>query len=345
MTALVLASLAVAVLVASYVGVDAIWRYAKLRMLDIPGDRSSHEEPTPRGGGLALTVAHLGGVAALVGFGLLESRLASTMLLGGAAIAVVGFVDDHRHVNAFHRLAVHALAIGWSVSSVVGESTIDFGWGPVSIGAIAGAVLVLALVWFLNLFNFMDGIDGIAGAQAAFMALAGSAAAFVGGADATDTWPMVLLAAAAAGFLAWNWPPAKIFMGDVGSGYVGFALGVMALWTVLQGWLTVWVWVILGGAFVADASTTLAVRAIARQRLTEAHRSHAYQRLSRYWKGHRPVTLAVLVINVGWLGPWALVAARWPDTAVACTVISVAPLFAVALKLGAGRPGEIGQRT
>jgi len=274
----------------------------------------------------------------------LESRLASVLIMGGAAVALIGFVDDHGHVSAFHRLAVHAAAIAWAVSRIGSNATVDFGWGPVEVGAIAFAMIVLSLVWFLNLFNFMDGIDGIACSQAIVMSLFGSAAALVAGADLPDTGPMVLLAAAAAGFLVWNWPPARIFMGDVGSGYVGFALGVLALWTVVQGWLNPWVWVILGGAFLADATTTLVVRAVARMRLTEAHRSHAYQRLSRHWKGHRRVTLAFLAINVGWLGPWALVAARWPGFALQCAAISVAPLFVVALALGAGQPGEIGSK-
>jgi hypothetical protein len=92
--------------------------------------------------------------------------------------------------------------------------------------------------------------------------------------------PLVMLACATVGFLAWNWPPARIFMGDVGSGYLGYALGALAMWTVAEGWLTHWVWVILGGAFLADATVTLFVRARSRVAVAEAHRSTAYQRLS-----------------------------------------------------------------
>jgi Fuc2NAc and GlcNAc transferase len=188
----------------------------------------------------------------------------------------------------------------------------------------------------------MDGIDGIAGAQAVCMCVTGAVLAYHTGGGALAALPMALLAAATIGFLLWNWPPARIFMGDVGSGYLGFALGVLALWTVAEGWLTPWVWLILGGAFLADATVTLFRRARARVQLVEAHRSHAYQRLSRHWGSHRPVTLAFVAVNMLWLAPWATVATRWPSSGAACALAALAPLFFLAARLGAGRPGEIG---
>jgi Fuc2NAc and GlcNAc transferase len=130
-------------------------------------------------------------------------------------------------------------------------------------------------------------------------------------------------------------------MGDVGSGYLGFALGVLALWTVAEGWLTPWVWLILGGAFLADATVTLFRRARGGFRLVEAHRSHAYQRLSRHWGSHRSVTLGFVAISMLWLAPWAILATRWPSSGAACAFAALVPLFYLAAKLGAGRPGEI----
>ena len=191
----------------------------------------------------------------------------------------------------------------------------------------------------------MDGIDGIAGAQALWMSAGGAALTHLAGGGTDAVLPIVLLAAATVGFLVWNWPPARIFMGDAGSGYLGYALGVLALWTVVEGWLTPWVWLILGGAFLADATVTLAVRAKARVSLAEAHRSHAYQRLSRHWRAHRPVTLAFTAVNVLWLGPWALAATCWPSGGCAFALVALVPLFVVAARLGAGRPGEIGARS
>jgi Fuc2NAc and GlcNAc transferase len=339
-TALV-AALALAVALGSWGGVALVRRYALRRLLDLPNERSSHSTPTPRGGGLALTIAHLVGVILAGELGLAPTNLVIALAGGGALVATVGFLDDHGHVEPSVRLLCHGLAFGWLAWWVGGMPPVDFGWGAVDLGAAGTALMLLYGVWYLNLYNFMDGIDGIAGTQAVCMS--GSAVLLLGAAhaDLADAVPLLLLTAAAVGFLAWNWPPARIFMGDVGSGYVGYALGALAFWTVVAGWLTPWVWLILGGTFLVDATTTLLVRARRRESLTEAHRSHAYQRLSRYWGGHRPVTLAYAAVNTLWLGPWALVALQWPGRGATCVLIAHAPLLVAALWLGAGRAGEM----
>lgn len=343
MTAVAFMLLIAAVAVASGVGVALVRRYALRHLLDVPNDRSSHSKATPRGGGLALTVAHLLGVLAASAVGVADAQLVIALAGGGLAVAMIGFFDDHGHVSASWRLALHVLAFVWALSWLGGLPPVDFGWGPVELGWVGTVLLVLYLTWYLNLFNFMDGIDGIAGAQALCMSATASALTLGIGGGLPAALPLALLAAATVGFLAWNWPPARIFMGDVGSGYLGYALGVLALWTVVEGWLTPWVWLILGGAFLADATVTLLVRARARVAVAEAHRSHAYQRLSRHWRGHRPVTLAFVGVNLLWLTPWAVVATCWPTSGAACAVAALAPLFVVATRLGAGLPGEIGQ--
>jgi Fuc2NAc and GlcNAc transferase len=119
---------------------------------------------------------------------------------------------------------------------------------------------------------------------------------------------------------------------------------VLGLWTVVAHWLTPWVWLILGGAFLVDATVTLLVRARARAALSEAHRTHAYQRLSRYWGAHRPVTLLYAGVTLLWLGPWAVVATLWPRLGAVSAVFALAPLCVGVAWLGAGRPGEIATR-
>jgi Fuc2NAc and GlcNAc transferase len=336
--------LAVVVALGSWFGVVLVRRYALRRLLDVPNDRSSHSQPTPRGGGLALTVAHLLGIVVASGLGLVRPELAITLVGGGLAVAVVGFLDDHGHVPAALRLTCHLLAFAWAVWWLGGLPPVDFGWGPVDLGWAGTGLLLLYLAWFLNLFNFMDGIDGIAGAQAFSMCLIASILLYAVADVSRAALPLVLLASATVGFLAWNWPPARIFMGDVGSGYLGYALGALALWTVVEGWLTPWAWLILGGAFLADATVTLLVRAKAKVTLVEAHRSHAYQRLSRHWRSHRPVTLAFSAVNLFWLGPWAFIATRWPHYGCLSAAVALVPMFLVAMRLGAGRPGEIAAR-
>ena len=325
----------------SWIGVAMVRGYAMRHLLDVPNDRSSHSHPTPRGGGLALTLAHLLGVLATSMFGLVRPELVVVLCGGGLAVAVIGLLDDHGHVKAPLRLLCHVLAFGWAMLWFGGLPPIDFGWGPVNLGWAGTVLLLVYLAWFLNLFNFMDGIDGIAGMQALIMCATATLLLHVFGDRPGAALPVVLLAAATAGFLGWNWPPAKIFMGDVGSGYLGYALGALALWTVVEGWLTPWAWLIMGGAFLADATVTLFVRARTKAALVEAHRSHAYQRLSRHWRGHLPVTLAFTAVNVFWLAPWAVVATRWSHYGAACAVVALVPLFLIAVRLGAGLPGEI----
>lgn len=333
--------LVAAVALGSWVGVAAVRRYAVRRLLDVPNERSSHALPTPRGGGLALTVAHLVGIAVAALLGQASFELVMALLGGGLAVAMVGFLDDHGHVRASLRLTCHFLAFAWATWWLGGLPPVDFGWGPVSLGIAGTVLLIFYLTWYLNLFNFMDGIDGIAGMQALTMCATAILLLHVVGAVGADVLPIALLAAATVGFLAWNWPPARIFMGDVGSGYLGYALGALALWTVVGGWLTPWVWLILGGAFLADATVALVVRAKAKVPLVEAHRSHAYQRLSRHWNSHSRVALAYFAVDLVWLAPWAWVAAMYPASGALASVFALVPLFIAAALLGAGQPGEI----
>jgi len=332
--------IAVLVGIGSWVGVGLVRRYALRRLLDVPGERSSHASPTPRGGGLALTVAHALGLVAAALLDCSPASIAIAVAGGGSVVAAVGFMDDHGHVPAWQRLICHFVGCAWVVWWLGTLPPVNFGAGSVDLGVAGTLLLLVGLVWFLNLFNFMDGIDGIAAVQALSMSLSAAILLWLTAGGLAPALPPILLAAATLGFLAWNWPPAKIFMGDVGSGYLGLALGATALWTVTEGWLTVWVWLVLAGVFLVDATVTLVTRMMAGASFSVAHRSHAYQRLSRHWGNPRSVTLAVAVVNIAWLGPWALVAAFWPGIGSACSVLALTPLVFAVMRIGAGRPGE-----
>ena len=213
---------------------------------------------------------------------------------------------------------------------------LDLGW----LGHLLAAVY---LVWLLNLYNFMDGIDGIAGIEAVTVCLGGAVLfglAETGGSE----WelPLVLMAAVA-GFLFWNFPKARIFMGDAGSGFVGLVLGVFSIqaaWVVPE---LFWAWVILLGAFVVDATVTLLRRVQRGDKFYEAHRSHAYQYASRKYGAHQPVSLAFGVINLFWLLPVAaLVVVGWVDGVVG-VVVAYIPLvwLAYCFKAGAMEQQEL----
>src|SRR5690606_17291136 len=194
------------------------------------------------------------------------------------------------------------------------------------------ALAALYLVWLLNLYNFMDGIDGIASVEAICVALGGALVYLLSvsasGVAASGGWlPPVLLAAAVAGFLVWNFPPARIFMGDAGSGFIGIVLGVLSIQAAAMQPALLWCWLILLGVFVVDATQTLLRRLLRGEKVYEAHRSHAYQFAARACGRHLPVTLAVLALNVLWLLPVAvLVALGWLDGALGM-LIAYAPLL------------------
>lgn len=322
-------------------------RYALARSLvDIPNARSSHSVPTPRGGGVAIVVSFLLGLVWLAVAGLASSHLVLALLGAGAGVALLGFLDDHGHIAARWRLLGHFAAAGWALfwlgglpPVVVLGHALDLGW----VGDVLAAVY---LVWLLNLYNFMDGIDGIASVEAICVCL-GAAALYVlpglaGGDQAVDIWLPLLLACAVAGFLAWNFPPARIFMGDAGSGFLGITLGILSLeaaWVAPQ---LLWSWVILLGVFVVDATVTLLRRLLRGETLHQAHRSHAYQHAARRFGRHLPVTLIAAAINLGWLLPIALwVGSGRVDGVIGCSV-AYAPLLALAIKLRAGQPESRG---
>lgn len=321
-------------MVSAIILVAVIRRYALAHMMDVPNARSSHLRPTPRGGGVAIVIVFLACTAYLGAVGTLDASLA--VALGGAGLitATTGFLDDRGHLNVAIRLLMHFAAAAWLVAGIGGLPRIDLGGGAWAVGLIGGALAVISLVWLLNLYNFMDGIDGIAGSQAVFVSAGGALLLHLDGHSAPAAL-LLALGAASAGFLVWNWPPARIFMGDAGSGFLGLMLGGFGLISIQSG-QTPWPWIILMGVFIVDATVTLLRRAARRVPVYQAHRSHTYQNLSRQWNSHLRVTVAVCLVNVLWLGPWAWVSWSYPGMGWLAALVALTPLVVVALRSGAG---------
>lgn len=309
-------------------------RYALSRQLmDRPNERSSHSTPTPRGGGVAIVVAFLASL--LMGEEASAAAL-TALVVGGAGVAAVGFIDDHGHIAARWRLLAHFSCAAWIL---YGTGIPQFEWMgvTVAIGPIGAVLAALYLVWMLNLYNFMDGIDGIAGVEAVTVGVGGTAVYWLAGMQqAGDVGLPVLLAAAALGFLVWNFPHAKIFMGDAGSGFLGLMLGAFSLQAAVARPVLLWCWLVLLGVFIVDATVTLMRRLLRGERVYEAHRSHAYQHASREFGAHRPVTLAVAALNIFWLLPWAMAIASGRVDGVVGLAIAYIPLLALAFRFKAG---------
>lgn len=255
-------------------------------LLDHPNERSSHSVPTPRGGGLAFVVVFLALVAMVAAQEPGGARLAMALALAGVPVAAVGMADDLRNLPARVRAAVHAAAAAAAVAliGVPYPST-----GAVVLG---GAFLVVGLVWLVNLYNFMDGIDGLAAGQAV-VAAAGIGVLAAGTTVATAAW---ILVGSVLGFLVLNAPPAKIFMGDVGSGFLGIALGVLGLAAWAEADVPLVVLALLAGPFIVDATATLLARVVRGERWYEPHRDHVYQRLVRSGRTHRQVTVLYVAL-------------------------------------------------
>lgn len=328
--------LLVAVFLAAVVLTGAMRRYALNReLLDVPNPRSSHTVPTPRGGGVSIVAAALGAVTLLWLLGAISAFAFAALFLGGAVVAGIGYLDDQGHVPAHWRMAVHVIAAVIVVGCAGTLPPVPM-FGMELVPGLVGVVLaVLWVTWSLNLYNFMDGIDGLAAVEAVTVC-AGAAFLlwFVGELE----WALVtaVYGAASLGFLVWNWPPAKIFMGDGGSGFLGFSLAALALLAFTETGFPIWSWLILLGVFIVDATVTLIHRLIRGERWYAAHRSHAYQHAAREVGSHLPVTVVTGLINLTWLLPLAWLAVLNPGWGLVIMLVAWLPLLLIALRFGAG---------
>lgn len=278
-------------------------------ILDRPNERSSHSVPTPRGGGLAIMAV------------LLPAWLAITLLVPGASIgalwpiaaalvlAIVSWRDDLVAMPVSARLIAHILAVLIGLVALAEHGPVFQGLVPLWLDRAAAAFLWL---WFLNLFNFMDGIDGIAAGESAALGIGVALVAMAAGLGNALPFYGLTAAAAALGFLWWNWHPARVFMGDVGSVPLGYLLGWLLLELASRGaWAPA---LILPLYYLADASLTLLRRLLRGERIWRAHREHFYQRATQGGLSHAQVVTAILGVDAVLvaLALWSTVATPEP---------------------------------
>lgn len=288
---------AAAAIALSYCATSLFLKYAlHKKIMDIPGSRSSHRAPTPRGGGVGFVAVWSMVAAALIFFEGSSIVSISALLIGALVVASIGFIDDHIEVVSWKRFFVHMLAAVFFIVMLDGWPTLDFGAGKVGWGSAGVFIAVLSIVWSINLYNFMDGIDTIASLEAIFIFVAGGAMVWLSG-GRTEGLLALMLAAAVGGFMIWNLPPARIFMGDVGSGFLGFLVASFALLGERKYGVPVLLWVILYGVFLFDATATLFRRIIRGEKWHKPHRSHAYQRLHQAGWSHGQVVAGAGCLN------------------------------------------------
>jgi UDP-N-acetylmuramyl pentapeptide phosphotransferase/UDP-N-acetylglucosamine-1-phosphate transferase len=300
-------SIGVLAVVAFIVSALLTWaaiRYAhRHQLIDLPGQRRSHAVPTPRGGGIGI-------VASIVVCGFLPAFAASVssyplplwwLLPPVAGVALVGWIDDHGGLPARTRFAMHCFAAAWIfgapllVLAVMSPYLSDAGSMDVWLAVGVALGVTIAIVWSINLHNFMDGINGILALQSIFV-FSVLAALMSARESSTAAGVLVVWAAAVAGFLPFNFPRARIFMGDVGSGVLGLLVAIAVLWQITIPSIALTSGIVLCSAFVTDATCTLLSRMLGGRRWYSAHREHLYQWLVRCGYSHA----RVVAFYMGW---------------------------------------------
>ncbi|WP_152018638.1 MraY family glycosyltransferase [Aliarcobacter butzleri] len=252
-------------------------------------ERSSHTVPTPHGGGIAIAITWFIGLFYLYFIGQIENNLFYALLFG-AVISIVSFFDDIYELSPKLRLIIQAIVAIGGLYFLGGFETLTFGIFDIQNSIFTNIFAFFMIIWFINLYNFLDGINGYAGSEALFLAVAGFI--LFGGNH------FLVLAVAVLGFLYWNWNKAKIFMGDVGSTLLGYNVAILTIYYANQEPNNFWIWIILFGVYWFDATLTLIRRKLNKERLSQAHKKHAYQRLTQAGWSHYKVTNYSIGLNI-----------------------------------------------
>lgn len=302
--------------------------------LDIPNHRSSHRELTPRSGGLVILLMY----TFLLVFQLITGQLQVVewgVLVIPIGVGLIGFVDDTVSLYPSFRFFGYLLLVAVMVTAFmplplvnVWEYSIESDWMLL-------AIYVLAMTWLINLFNFMDGINGIAAGQFIFVVVASYFLLPVLVSYQFDI--MLVVVASVVGFLCWNFPFGKVFLGDVGSTFLAAILAVLMLFTIKYQGASPWMWFILCASFIVDTGYTLIVRIYTRQVWYQPHASHAYQILARRWSSHGKVVVLMMLLNILWLWPLAWLAAQSTGAGVMWAVVACLPLIAICRLVNAGK--------
>ena len=260
----------------------------KKSLVDIPNDRSSHTVPTPHGGGVAIALTWFAGLIYLYATDQIETDLFYA-LMTGVIIALVSYLDDLYGLKPKTRFLVQLFTALVGLYFLGGLNILDFGLFTIENPIINNVIATIAIIWFINLYNFLDGIDGYAGNEAVFLGVAGYL-------FFNDPLFLVLIVSVL-GFLIWNWHKAKIFMGDVGSTLLGYTVAIFAIYYQNEG-TSILVWLILFGLFWFDATLTLYRRYRNKEQLSQAHKKHAFQRLTQSGWSHSRVVIYATYANI-----------------------------------------------
>lgn len=263
--------------------------YTKNAIFDEVNERSSHTIPTPHGGGIAISITWFLGLIYLYFMNEIRADLFYALLVG-VIISIVSYFDDIYDLSAKLRIIIQSLVAIGGLFFIGGFESIDIGIYLFTNQIITNVFAFLLILWFINLYNFLDGINGYAGVEAVFLCLAG----FILFGDNH----FIILLVSVFGFLYWNWNKAKIFMGDVGSTLLGYNIAIFTLYYGNLDNTNLWIWIILFSVFWFDATLTLIRRKLNNEKLSQAHKKHGYQRLTQSGLSHLSVSLLAIFLNL-----------------------------------------------
>ena len=318
--------------IASLIGVLLYQNMAtKTGIMANPNFRTLHEAPIPSSGGVVFAFIFVMGVFLLWILDLLSDNLLIILGIGGCAATLLGFLDDKNNIKATKKIAMQIFLSGFALFYLDGGPLLNIDLIP---SLVAIPLSILFLVWVINAYNFMDGIDGMAASGAIFSSGAIVLTMALTNEFSEVTILLLLLAVSVLAFMVFNWPPAKIFMGDSGSVFLGYIFGVLILFTTMHNEVSIWTWIIVFGYFIADTTVTQIARLILVKKWYLAHRSHAYQNLARITGSHLKVTGGVVLYNLVWVLPLTLWSALSPEIALYAVVLAVLPGIVFAYRYG-----------
>lgn len=280
----------IALFMASFILTYLVRNYAiKKSLVAQVTNRSSHTVATPYGGGIAIAVSWFIGLNYLFYIDKIQSPIYYALLMG-IILCTISYLDDLFELSVKLRIVIQALVAILGIYFLGGLRSVDLGFISVNDVMVVNVFAFFLIVWFINLYNFLDGIDGYAGSEAVFLGLAG----FV---FFHEDFYLVLVFSVL-GFLVWNWDKAKIFMGDVGSTLLGYNIAIFTLYSANQEPTNFWIWIVLFGVFWFDATITLLRRFKNKEKLSQAHKKHAYQRLTQSGFSHAKTVIYSLALNI-----------------------------------------------
>jgi len=294
-------------------------------------ERTLHQQPIPHGGGIVFSTLFVLAVFVLGMLHIISFEMLMVIGMGGFTATLFGFVDDATDLRASVKLIIQSILAGWVIFWLDGGVLATVEWLPVWLSWFLTWFL---LVWMMNLYNFMDGVDGMAASGAVFVAMALIVVLLMTGEFSSLVLLFSLLALSCSGFLLYNWPPASIFMGDSGSVFLGYLFGSLIIKTTTTGEISIWTWIVVFGYFFAETNLTIFLRILFVKKWYHAHKSHAYQNLARVLNSHIKVTGAVQIYHFLYLFPITIWTVLTPNWAPVATIMALMPAAIITFRFG-----------